>query len=70
VESRQSKVSHQSALHSTAGMQSTMVSTGAQSPTSAIPSTKVPTRPQSPSHSVSPVDEDFHGASRATGAVP
>jgi len=70
VESRQSKVSRRSASHSTAGMQSTMVSTGAQSPTSAIPSTKVSTRPQSPSHSVSPVDEDFHGASRATGAVP
>jgi len=53
VESRQSKVNHQSASHSSAGIQSTMVSTGAQSPISAIPSTKVSTCPQSPSHSVS-----------------
>ena len=70
AESRQSKVNRRSASHSTAGMQSTMASTGAQSPTSAIPSTKVSTRPQSPSHSVSPDNGDFHGASRATGAVP
>jgi hypothetical protein len=69
VESRQSKVNRQSASHSSAGIQSTMVSTGAQTPISAIPSTKVSTRPQSPSHSVSPVGEDFHGASRAMGAV-
>jgi hypothetical protein len=68
VESRQSKVNRRSASHSTAA-QSTMVSTGAQSPSSAIPSTKVSTRPQSPNHSVSPVGQDFQGASRATGGV-
>jgi hypothetical protein len=69
VESRESKVNRQSASHSSAGIQSTMVSTGAQSPSSAIPSTKVSTRQQSPSHSVSPVGLDFQGASRSTGGV-
>ena len=66
VENRQSKVNRRSASHSTAAIQSTMVSTGAQSPSSAIPSTKAP---QSPSHSASPVGHDPQGASRATGGV-
>ena len=69
VESRQSKVNRQSASHSSAGIQSTMVSTGAQSPSSAIPSTKVSTRPQSPSRSGSPVGLDLQGASRTTGGI-
>lgn len=69
MESRESKINHRSASHSTAAFQSTMVSTGAQSPSSAIPSTKVSTRPQSPSHDVSPVSGDFHGASRASGGI-
>ena len=68
VESRQSKVNRRSASHSTAAI-STMVSTGAQSPSSAIPSTRVSTRPQSPSRSLSPVGQDFQGASRSTGGV-
>jgi len=69
VESRESKVNRQSASHSSAGIHSTMVSTGAQSPSSAIPSTKVSTDQQSPSRSVSPVGLDFQGASRSTGGV-
>jgi hypothetical protein len=69
VESRQSKVTRRSASHSSAAVQSTMVSTRAQSPSSAIPSTKASTRPQSPSRNVSPVGQDFYGASRATGGV-
>jgi hypothetical protein len=69
VESRQSKVNCQSASHSSAGIQSTMVSTSAQSPSSAIPSTKVSTRPQSPNRNVSPVGSDFQGASHTTGGI-
>jgi hypothetical protein len=64
VESRQSKVNRQSVSHSSAA-QSTMISTGAQSP--AIPSTKISTGPQSPSPSVSPVGQDLQGASRTMG---
>jgi hypothetical protein len=69
VESRESKVNHQSASHSPAAIQSTMVSTGAQSPSSAIPSTKVSTCPQSPSPNVSPIGQDFQEASHATGGL-
>ena len=58
-----SKFNRRSVSHSTADI-STIISTGAQS---AIPSTKVSTRPQSPSRSVSPVGQDFQGASHSTG---